>query len=38
MQFGRFSIDTKLILGLAIIFCVYVLGNKFLMILAAALA
>jgi hypothetical protein len=38
MEFGRFKIDKWLILGLMIILCVYVLGNKLLMILASLVA
>jgi len=38
MQWGRFSIDTRLLLGLAIILCVYVLSNKGLNIVANLLS
>jgi hypothetical protein len=35
MSFGRFSIESKLILGLAVILGVFLLANKFLNIIAA---
>lgn len=35
MTFGRFSIESRLILGLAVILALFVLANKFLNIFGA---